>query len=207
MLCTWPLAIHSAIGFAGRDEIRGTSVGAGNDRSDPSRHPIRRRTAVRRAAAAGPDPPSAAFATCGSIAAPTTDAIAVRRPRSAIAEESTISRWRSVRSTRRGSPREVASAPATSGTGMGGSTGSASDGCELDTARWYPAGRLRQAVDRRSADDGPAIVLGHPIGDLAGVRSAATRPVDDFAMPLLLEGVVRVRPRRSRRSSLRARRR
>ena len=31
MLCTRPLAIHSATGLAGRDEIRGTSVGAGND--------------------------------------------------------------------------------------------------------------------------------------------------------------------------------
>ena len=33
MLCTRPLAIHSATGFAGRDEIRGTSVGAGNESS------------------------------------------------------------------------------------------------------------------------------------------------------------------------------
>ncbi len=31
MLCTLPLAIHSAIGLAGRDETRGTEVGAGND--------------------------------------------------------------------------------------------------------------------------------------------------------------------------------
>ena len=33
MLCTRPLAIHSATGLAGRDEIRGTDVGAGNDSS------------------------------------------------------------------------------------------------------------------------------------------------------------------------------
>ena len=62
----------------------------------------------------------------------------MRRPMSAAADESTMSRWRSVRSTRRGSPRTVASAPATSGTGMGGSNGVVSElvTFRMVTAQW-----------------------------------------------------------------------
>ena len=57
-----------------------------------------------------------------STAAPTTVEIAVRSPMSAAAEVSTTTRWNAVRSERLGRPVEPASAPGTSGTGMGSST-------------------------------------------------------------------------------------
>src|SRR5882757_2587807 len=103
----------------------------------------------------------AAVAIFGNIAAPTREAIAVRRPTSAIAEESTMSFWRRLRSSRLGRPPGVASAPATSGTGTGGSIGAVFDG-ELGTWRLYPgrpAGRseatggyFRRAGAKRPGD-------------------------------------------------------
>src|SRR6185312_15646899 len=102
-----------------------------------------------------------------------------------MADESTINRWRSVRSTRRGRPRAVASAPATSGTGMGGSTGATLGGWEEDTPDVNQRGWLREAIDRRFADDGSAIVVGHPFGDLSGVGGIAAAAENDFAVSVV----------------------
>ncbi len=59
------------------------------------------------------------FATVGNMDTPTREAIAVRRPMSATAEVSTVSRCSAVRSERFGNPSKPASAPGTSGTGTG----------------------------------------------------------------------------------------
>src|SRR5882757_6240217 len=132
----------------------------------------------------------AAVAIFGNIAVPTREAIAVRRPTSAIAEESTMSFCRRLRSARRGRPPGVASAPETSGTGIGGSIGAVFDG-ELGTWRLYPgrpAGRSEategyfrspEAVHQRFTERRGRIVCGHPVGDLAGAgRRVVLRPDD-----------------------------
>ena len=122
MLWTLPCAMYSAIAFAGRLDTSGTFVGAGKDSAGPGGRPARRRTRRFLRSRFISEPRTIPAATVGNMLTPTRDAIAVRRPRSAIAEVSTMARWSSVRSERSGSPSRPASAPGTSGIGMGSST-------------------------------------------------------------------------------------